>query len=406
MDDDVSLVRRLRAVRPAIVDAAVAAALFTVAVVETVTELDCQCVSRTDVTLTVIFLVAMTLPLVWRRRFPFAVLTVVGLAKVLYSDILSVQPDPFTAVFPVLLAVYSVAAYARRSLSIAGGVLTLIALLAFNISEFGSDFADLATQFAFLGGAWIVGDNTRYRRRQAELLRDRAERAEREREEQARLGAMEERARIAREIHDVVTHSVSVIAVQAGAARRVVETTPEKARDALASIERISRETMAELRGAVGVLRGGEGGAALTPQPGLARLDDLVRQFRDAGMNVEVSTEGTRRNLPAGLDLSAYRVVQEALTNTLRHAGQTVAHVRVRYGPGALELVVADEGGGGPGADAGTTPAGVETRSGHGLEGMRERVTAYGGTLEAGPANGGFLIRAVLPFPEQQAGGT
>ena len=406
MDDDVSLVRRLRAVRPAIVDAAVAAALFTVAVVETVTELDCQCVSRTDVTLTVIFLVAMTLPLVWRRRFPFAVLTVVGLAKVLYSDILSVQPDPFTAVFPVLLAVYSVAAYARRSLAIAGGVLTLIALLAFNISEFGSDFADLATQFAFLGGAWIVGDNTRYRRRQAELLRDRAERAEREREEQARLGAMEERARIAREIHDVVTHSVSVIAVQAGAARRVVETTPENARDALASIERISRETMAELRGAVGVLRGGEGGAALTPQPGLARLDDLVRQFRDAGMNVEVSTEGTRRNLPAGLDLSAYRVVQEALTNTLRHAGQTVAHVRVRYGPGALELVVADEGGGGPGADAGTTPAGVETRSGHGLEGMRERVTAYGGTLEAGPANGGFLIRAVLPFPEQQAGGT
>ena len=239
MDDGVSLVRRLRTVSPAVVDSVLAAVLFAVAMVETITELDCHCVTRTDVTLTVGFLLAMTVPLVGRRRHPFVVLTVVGLAKVLYSDILDMQPDPVTAVFPVLLAVYSVAAYARRSLAVAGGILTLIALVVFNISELGSDFADLATQFAFLGGAWIVGDNTRYRRRQAELLRERAERAEREREEQARLGAMEERARIAREIHDVVTHSVSVIAVQAGAARTVVDTQPEKAREALRSIERV-----------------------------------------------------------------------------------------------------------------------------------------------------------------------
>ena len=139
MDDGVSLVRRLRTVSPAVVDSVLAAVLFAVAMVETITELDCHCVTRTDVTLTVGFLLAMTVPLVGRRRHPFVVLTVVGLAKVLYSDILDMQPDPVTAVFPVLLAVYSVAAYARRSLAVAGGILTLIALVVFNISELGSD---------------------------------------------------------------------------------------------------------------------------------------------------------------------------------------------------------------------------------------------------------------------------
>ncbi len=250
------------------------------------------------------------------------------------------------------------------------------------------------SQFVLIAGAWILGDNTRYRRRQAELLEERAERAEREREEQARMAVLEERGRIAREIHDVVAHSVGVIAVQAGAGRRVVEQRPEQAQEALGAIEEVSRNAMTELRRLLVVLREPTDAASLVPQPGLVRVPELVEQVRRAGLAVELTEEGARPDLPPGLDLSAYRVVQEALTNTLRHAEASAATVRVRYAAGRLEIEVMDDGGR---TGAAASPNGQE--GGQGLVGMRERVAMFGGTLHAGSTSHGFQVRATFPLP-------
>ena len=395
MDRWKALWQRLRGVNPLVVDVGLALALFGITLGETATLTGCSCVSTADTWWTVLFMALVTLPLALRRRYPFAVLCVIGAAKVLDSNILNIPPDPFTAVFPVLLAVYTCAAYARRSLAYIAGGVTLVALVVFNIPDAGRDFGNFASQFVLIGGAWIVGPNPWYRRQQGALLRERAERAEQEREERARLAALEERGRIAREIHDVVAHSVGVVAVQAGAARAVVDRDPEQAREALAAIEGVSRETMSELRRLLGVLREPGEDAGLAPQPGLGRLGQLAEQFRRTGLQVEVTERGGRRDLLPGLDLSAYRVVQEALTNSLKHSGATVARVLVSYGADALDLEVSDEGGNG---DASRAPLGT----GQGLVGMRERVAMFGGTLQAGPTDGGFVVRARFPMPPEE----
>lgn len=403
VDGPNTLVQRLRSLNPLVVDTVLAVALAAITLIEEATELGCPCVSTADAWWTAFFMLTQTLPLALRRRYPFTVLNFVGISAIVY-DILAVPPDPYTAIFAVLLAFYTVAAYARRDLAIASLVIVavVVAVLTFTPLLDDQSFQEHVTQLVLFGAAWFAGDNLRHRRREAELLRERADRAEREREEQARLAAMEERGRIAREIHDVVTHSVSVIAVQAGAARTVLEDRPERALEALQSIERVSRETLAELRGALGVLRSSDGDAALAPQPGLDRLEDLVGHFRQAGLTVEVTAEGTRQALAAGLDLAAYRVVQEALTNALRHAGPTVAHVAVTCAPEWLEVLVTDEGGASGSGNASDRPS----SGGQGLVGMRERVEAYGGTLQAGPANGGFTVRARFPLPAEGAEAT
>src|SRR5579884_959905 len=220
------------------------------------------------------------------------------------------------------------------------------------------------------------------------LVRDRERRArivERERELAAREAVVEERARIARELHDAIAHNVSMMVVQAGAERRVVST--DATREVLKTIEGIGRSALTEMRRLVGMLRTDEADP-LAPQPGLAQLETLVAQVSDAGLPVELHVEGARRALPAGLDLSAYRIVQEALTNALKHAGDARASVVVRYGDDSLELEIVDDGVGADGRAGG----------GHGLVGMRERVALYGGRFQAGRrASGGFAVRVLLP---------
>jgi signal transduction histidine kinase len=216
----------------------------------------------------------------------------------------------------------------------------------------------------------------------------RAQLAERERDLAAREAVVEERARIARELHDVIAHNVSMVVVQAGAERRVLGEESESTREVLATIEHIGRGALTEMRRLVGMLRA-ERDEPLAPQPGLDDLPRLVTQVREAGLPVELHVEGERRAFPVGIELSAYRIVQEALTNALKHAGDAHAAVHVRYGAEALEVEVSDDGPGNGANGAG---------GGHGLVGMRERVALYGGRFEAGhDPSGGFVVRATLP---------
>jgi signal transduction histidine kinase len=213
--------------------------------------------------------------------------------------------------------------------------------------------------------------------------------AERERELAKREAVIGERARIARELHDVIAHHVSMMVVQAGAERRMLDAGNESTREVLTTIERVGRGALTEMRRLVGMLRGDEE-EALAPQPGIGDLASLVAQMRSAGLDVDLQMEGESRDIPVGIDLSAYRIVQEGLTNALKHAGHARTVVRVRYGVDSLELEIVDDGDPGP----------VEVdRGGHGLVGMRERVALYGGTLDAGrrPA-GGFAVRVLLPI--------
>ena len=201
----------------------------------------------------------------------------------------------------------------------------------------------------------------------------------------------DERARIARELHDIIAHSVSVIVVQAGAAVDVFDSRPDQARSALRSIEDAGRDALRELRLLLGAVRPDATDSPSPPQPGLAQLEDLIAPLRAAGLEVVVLHEGTRATLPAGVDLSAYRIVQEAMTNTLRHARATVVEVTLRYGRGAIEIDVVDDGG--------SLPVRARDTAGYGLLGMRERATVLGGKLEAGPtAHGGFRVHARLPL--------
>ena len=211
-----------------------------------------------------------------------------------------------------------------------------------------------------------------------------------EQQEQFQAAAIE-RERLARELHDVVAHSVSVMTVQSTAARRVIAEDPRRAATALEAIERTGREAMAEMRRMVSVLRPGRGGEPLSPQPGIDDLAALVEQMEAAGLQVQMHIEGEPRRVPAAVGLSAYRIVQEALTNTLKHAGPVKADVLLRYAPGTIEIECSDGGAGGP------DPAGEN--GGHGLAGMRERATLLGGAVAAGPRpEGGFRVKARLPL--------
>jgi len=248
----------------------------------------------------------------------------------------------------------------------------------------------------FVGVAWLAGWTLRRRRERWAELRARAERLEREREEEARRAVTEERLRIARELHDVIAHSMSVIAVQSAVGNHVIDTQPGEARQALAAIEATSRSALTEMRRLLGVLRQeGEPRGSLAPAPGLADLASLVTQVQDAGLKVWISVEGERRQVPPGIDLSAYRIVQEALTNVIKHAGSSSAKVTISYRPDSVTVEVTDQGAGSP-----ATPLlATRTGSGHGIIGMRERVAVFGGEFTAGPApDGGFRVRACFPI--------
>jgi signal transduction histidine kinase len=250
----------------------------------------------------------------------------------------------------------------------------------------------LSVTYLSFGLAWLIGDNLRVRRAYTRELETRAAELEIEREEKAIQAVTEERARIARELHDVVAHYVSVMVVQAAGARRIADKDPVAAKGALEAVEAAGRTALAEMRRMLEVLRADDQG--MGPQPGLGEIDRLIQNVRDAGLPVEYAVEGEACCLPAGMDLAAYRIVQEALTNTVKHGGKATARVTVRYTEDTLEIEVLDDGRG-----AAAPLLTIAEGGGHGLIGMRERVGLFGGELHTGPVlTGGYRVYARMPI--------
>jgi signal transduction histidine kinase len=344
-------------------------------------------------------LLVQVVPLLWRRSHPSLVLLLVAGA---FGARVLLGFNPGIAGFGLLVAMYSVAAYevgARRVFFlIVAGLGFVAGFVVFGVTGNPRSFA-VTVPGLFFVAAWLIGDYLRTRRAYVAQLEERAARLERERDQDRRLAADEERTRIARELHDVVAHDVSVIAIQAGAARAVQASKPEAAAQALGLIETTARETLIELNRLLGVLRGGNGAMPdRSPQPGIGQLAGLVEELRAAGLEVDARVEGKAEPLPPALDLSAYRILQEATTNVLKHARARRVDIRVHYTGTMLALDVRDDGAG-----DGTDPA---SSSGHGLIGMRERVALFGGTLRAGrDPTGGFSVHARLPLtPSPLAG--
>ncbi|MGH2996193.1 MAG: sensor histidine kinase [Gaiellaceae bacterium] len=341
-----------------------------------------------------VLLLLITVPLAWRRRVPtivFAlVLASVALQIGLIDDSRSDQP-PFQHWIALLVVFYSLGAHAERRRAIVAGALGGGGAVAGDLVQLLSGEArleDTVPAWFMLSAAYGLGFALRGQRIQSTLLARRAERLEREREEEARLAVAEERVRIGRELHDIVAHAISVIVVQAQAGQRVLEGEQASAREALGSIETTGRQALVEMRRLLGILREDDRELALAPRPSLAHLDVLAELVREAGLPVELRVEGEAKPLPPGVDLSAYRIVQEALTNALRHAGPASAQVVVRYRPEEVELEITDDGRGPVGGRDG----------GHGLVGMRERAALVGGVVESGTAGGrGYTVRARLP---------
>ncbi|HEY9408183.1 MAG TPA: sensor histidine kinase [Jiangellaceae bacterium] len=350
----------------------------------------------------VVLAIGCAAPLWFRRRAPMA--TGLAVAAFVVPFLVWNYSVP-TASVAMLIAVYSAGAYA----TLARSAVVLAALMSVSVGYvlISSDRAPgdgayaisnvVISALAFLL-VWGLGRAVRSRRAYTAELEDRAKRLERTSAAEVRAARAEERSRIARELHDVVAHHVSVMTVQAAGAQRTLDRDPQRSAEALRSIEATGRSALSEMRRIVGVLRGpdsdGADGAAadLAPAPGLSDLDALAAKLRATGLPVDVRIEGERSALPVGVDLTAFRIVQEALTNTIKHAGPSRANVVIRYRPGELEVGVSDDGRG--------LAAALEGRpTGHGLLGMRERVALYGGTLAVGPRpGGGFDVRARIPY--------
>ena len=332
----------------------------------------------------------LTLPLAARRRVPLAVTCVfaatAALNAVLGGGLYEGQPPPFASLVTGALTFYSLGAHAEdrparigAGLGVAGLWTAVIAGEPVDVQSF------LFSAGLIVATPWLAGRIGRARSQRVALL-------EREQLQRERAAVGEERARIARELHDVVAHSVGAMVAQAQGAQRVLDRDPERARKAIETIEQTGRTALDEMRRSLGVLRRTNADVPLAPQPGMADLGTLIEQARQGGLTVELVTEGEPGPLPSGVDLSAYRIVQEALTNTRKHAGPVRARVAVRYGERDLELEIAD--GGAPGRPRNGAPS----TGGLGLVGMRERVALYGGELRAEQRpDGGFLVRATLP---------
>jgi signal transduction histidine kinase len=338
----------------------------------------------------ILFALAVTLPLVVRRQAPLAVAAVIALVTIAWA-LAADRPESGTFPFPsILLAIFSAALYGRNALTaVLGGLLPVGAMAVALNTKFNSGtftVGSFAILVFFCAGTWTAGWLVR---RRAIQVRHAYE----ESGEMARSAVAEERARIARELHDVVAHSVSIVAVQAGAAEELMEGDPDAARRHLRSVRRTAREAMSEMRRLLDVLR--QEDTSYAPQPGLSRLPDLLEDVRGSGVPVELVELGERRELPAGVDLVAYRLVQESLTNVRKHASGAAARIELSYRPHELELEVTNAAG---------RAAGSVNGGGHGIFGMRERVRLFGGRFEAGERpQGGFRVHALLPLEEEEA---
>jgi signal transduction histidine kinase len=334
----------------------------------------------------------LTLPLAARRRAPVAVAAVFGATAILNAafdgGLFEGEPPPFASLLAGALAFYSVGAYCEDRRALAGAGLGVASLWTAVLAGGEID----VQSFLFSGGLVVVAPWLAGRTSRARVLRVAALESE---QRQRELNAVaEERSRIARELHDVIAHNVGLMVVQAQGAQRVLDRDPERAREALETIERAGRAALGDMRRSLGALRKPDSDAPLAPQPGIESLGALIEQARRSGLEVELVTEGDPTPLAAGVDLSVYRIVQEALTNTLKHAGPAHARVEVCYAGDELELEISDDGAPGqPRRSPGVT------EGGHGLVGMRERVALYGGQLHADHRpEGGFVVRVSLPL--------
>lgn len=332
-------------------------------------------------------------PYLFRRRYPLAVLGVM-LAAAFVHPLLGAPI--IAADVMLLLAVYNVATRFQWWVSLPAAAATVVWLLATvlpRLSEVFLNIGDFGLLVVLVAWVWTWGTLVRIRRDYVASLQERAQQLEREREAQAQIAVAEERSRIAREIHDIVSHSLGVVTVMSDGAASKVESEPERAKSAMLAVRDTGRSALAEMRRMLGVLRDDEPGSH-APQPGIGQLERLVEESTKAGLPVTLTVEGEAVPISSGVDLTVYRIAQEALTNARKHAGPAVqsVEVRLRYEDTELEVRVTDDGQGLCDDSAGE-PAG------HGLVGMRERVAAYGGTLRAGMRpSGGFEVRAVLPI--------
>jgi signal transduction histidine kinase len=376
---------------PRTVDAIVAVLVCAAAVAEILALPD----PRGPVLLNVLGISAATLPLAVRRRAPLGALLAIVTFGALTNHLLTSFVDGFSPFVAYLAASYGAGAFADGRRALAGLAVGVAGVSA--IAASAPSFADFFFPMTFMAGAWLAGRTVRNRSRLAAELHEAAVVAAEAHEAEAARAVAEERRRIAREMHDVVAHSMSVMVVQAGGARRILRQDTARADAAGEQIERTGREALAEMRRMLGFLRAGEDDPT-EPQPGLERLDALVARTRDAGLPVTVRVVGEPRRLSSGLDLTAYRIVQEGLTNAMKHAGGAPTEVDVRWGAQRLELEIRDDGRGRP-----PTPPPNGDGGGHGLVGMQERVRLYGGELRAGRSeNGGFAVLARLPLNEEE----
>jgi len=324
--------------------------------------------------------------LAWRRRRPLAVCGVIFCAWILTNTALADVEPMQTPLISVLVASYAAGAYTSGRSALAAPFIVAAGMLTVIVSFDEQVFTDYIFPTAFALLAWLAGRGVRTRTRLTEELHEAAVRAKEAHDEELARAAADERRRIAREMHDVVAHSVSVMVVQAGGARRILDKDPARAIAAAAQIEEVGRAAMTEMRRLLGVMHHGDDRA---PQPTMRDLGALIESTRTAGLPVSLTVEGAARSLPAGMDLAAYRVVQEALTNAIKHAGAAPTEVTVRWEPEHLELAIVDSGSKSANGHSG----------GHGLIGMEERVRLYDGELRAGERDGGgFEVVARLPL--------
>ena len=334
--------------------------------------------------------------LAWRRRFPAAV-TALVLALIVLPDLLGA--DPLQAVLPlplIIVAAYTAGREASSGREALTGAVAIVAVLAFglgltNDETENSRSSDLVALIVLVGGGAGVGHLMRVRQAENRRLHDLTDQLAAERDLRARAAVAEERARVARELHDIVAHSVSLIAVQAGAAENLMGRDEVRARQSLQAVQEAARGALGEMRRLLTILRDDGGEPGLEPQPGLGDVRALVDQVRDGGLPVELVEDEPRPDVPAGVDLAGFRIVQEALTNVRKHAGAAPTSVAVSYPPGEVVVEVAND-------DVPTGRNGNGDGDGHGIAGMQERARLYGGTLDVLRADGRYVVRARLPI--------
>lgn len=387
------LIERIRGVNPHAVDALLAlgftaAALWTVAA-----RVGGDDAFRDDDFFGIALLLLQTLPIAARSVAPLGALTVSVAAISLHIGI-GYQGVP-AGTFAALVILYSAASLTDIRQGILAALITAAGITIYFATDRGDPgLTQAVTTYVTYAAAWGLGMYARSRREYTNVVEERASLLEREREARAREAVADERARIARELHDMVGHALNLIVIQSGGAQRVFQSKPELVRDSLASIESTGRQALTDVERMLGILRGTEEvDEALSPQPGLSHVDSLAAQVSEAGLPVEVTVEGTPVALPLSIDLSAYRIIQEALTNALKHAGPAHASVKIRHASDSIELEITDDGQGASGDRVG------DDRGGRGLIGMRERVGLFGGELSVGPRpEGGFRVHVRLPL--------